>query len=233
MSSNNLVSIILSVYNSEKTIEGCVNSLISQTYENIEILINDDCSTDNSFDILNKISQKHKNIKLFQNETNLGLTKSLNLLIDRATGDFIARQDADDISYPERIETQINYLNNQSLDVCTSRAKVKNSSSKIPGISFFLPNNLIIKFKNPFIHGTLMIKKKTLEEAGKYDEKFYYAQDYKLFSDLIKNKIKIGKINNLLYELNMENNISTNSLKEQNYFASCVKNNIEPNISIN
>ena len=105
-----------------------------------------------------------------------------------------------------------------------------NLSSKIPGITFFLPSNLIIKYKNPFIHGTLMIKKNTLLEIGKYNEKFYYAQDYKLFDDLTKNKITIGKINSLLYELNMEDNISTNLLKEQNYYASCVKNNIEPSI---
>ncbi len=230
MNSNNLVSIIISVYNSEKTIEDCINSLTSQTYENIEILIMDDGSTDSSFIKLNEYNQKHKNIKLFQNKENIGLTKSLNILIDKAKGDFIARQDADDISYSERIETQIKFLLNNDLSVCTTRAKIKNSSLKIPGITFFFPSKLIVKYKNPFIHGTLMIKKNVLDEVGKYDERFYYAQDYKLFKDLIDKKIKIGKINKLLYKLNMEDNISTNYYKEQKYYASCVKNNLVPNI---
>ena len=71
---------------------------------------------------------------------------------------------------------------------------------------------------------------KKFKDIGKYDECFYYAQDYKLFSDLIKNKVRIGKVNKLLYELNMEDNISTNLLKEQSYYALCVKRNIKPNV---
>ena len=72
-----------------------------------------------------------------------------------------------------------------------------------------------------------MIKKSTLEKIG-YDERFYYAQDYKLFSDLLKNKIEILNLNKVLYLLNMNNNISTNFKKEQNYFANCVRKNINP-----
>ena len=64
------------------------------------------------------------------------------------------------------------------------------TNRKIPGKSFYLPSRLVIRFKNPFIHGTLMIKKSCLEEVGFYDESFYYAQDYKLFADLFKSKYK-------------------------------------------
>ncbi len=230
MNSTSLVSVILSVYNSEKTIEESVKSIVNQTYKNIEILIMDDSSTDNSYTILKELAKKHKNIKLFQNKENIGLTKSLNILIEHAKGEFIARQDADDISYPERIESQVNFLIQNNLSVCISRAKIMNSSKKIPGLTFFLPNKLVIKFKNPFIHGTLVIRTKKFKEIGKYDECFYYAQDYKLFSDLIKNKVRIGKVNKLLYNLNMEDNISTNLFKEQNYYALCVKRNIKPNV---
>ena len=66
-------------------------------------------------------------------------------------------------------------------------------------------------------------------EIGKYDELFYYSQDYKLFSDLIQRKYKFKVINKPLYFLNTVNNISTNNKKEQEYYANCVKNKLVPN----
>ena len=67
-----------------------------------------------------------------------------------------------------------------------------------------------------------MIDKKTLEKIGKYDERFKYAQDFKLFSDLINSNVKIKTLNKSLYVLNMQNNISTNKKNEQQYYADCV-----------
>ena len=84
-----------------------------------------------------------------------------------------------------------------------------------------------MKVKNPFIHGTLFIKRKVLDEVGLYDEKFYYAQDYKLMRDLLNRRYKYKIINKPLYLLNMENNISTTKRKEQAYFANLVKKNKE------
>tara|TARA_B100001996_G_C18478354_1_gene522790 strand:- start:531 stop:788 length:258 start_codon:yes stop_codon:yes gene_type:complete len=85
-----------------------------------------------------------------------------------------------------------------------------------------------MKFKNPFIHGTLLIKKKVLNDLGNYDEKFIYSQDYKLFFDFLNSGYKIKNLNKILYYLNMENNISTNFSSEQKYYADCVRKNISP-----
>ena len=74
----------------------------------------------------------------------------------------------------------------------------------------------------------MFIKKSVINKLGNYDEKFIYAQDYKLFKDLIVQKYNIGVINKPLYELNMENNISTNHREEQNYYSQCVRKNMEP-----
>ena len=73
-----LVSVILSVYNSEKTIEECLNSLLSQTYKNIEILVIDDGSKDSSLEICKSYENKNKQIEVYENKNNIGLTKSLN-----------------------------------------------------------------------------------------------------------------------------------------------------------
>ena len=89
-----------------------------------------------------------------------------------------------------------------------------------------------MKYKNPFIHGTLFIKKTVLLDVGKYDESFYYAQDYKLMKDLISKDYRYEIIKNPLYQLNMKNNISTNKQSEQNYYANCVRKNIKPQFKI-
>ena len=74
-----------------------------------------------------------------------------------------------------------------------------NSNKKIPGYSFYLPDKILIKFKNPFIHGTLLIKNSILKESGGYNEKFIYAQDYELFNRLIKAGYKYEVIREPLY----------------------------------
>lgn len=225
---NKLISVIMSVFNNEKDVNDAVESILNQTYNNFEFLIMDDASEDDTLSILKNF--KDKRIKLFHNEQNIGLTKSLNVLISKSKGHFIARQDADDLSLKTRFEDQINVLQNKSVKACTTRAKIKNSKKIVPKWSFYIPQNVAIKYKNPFIHGTLMIDKETLEKIGKYDERFKYAQDFKLFTDLINSNVKIKTLNKSLYVLNMQNNISTNKKNEQQYYADCVIRGSEPNL---
>ena len=97
-----LISVIMAVYNGENTVEQSINSILNQTYPHFEFLIIDDGSSDSTIKILKKCSKKDKRIKIFQHSTNLGLTKSLNLLINKIQGKFIARQDADDFSLATR-----------------------------------------------------------------------------------------------------------------------------------
>ena len=225
--SNSLVSIAMSVFNAEQTLEESLNSLIYQTYENIEILIMDDGSTDNTKDILKKYQKIYPKIKLFENNVNIGLTKSLNILISKAEGEIIARQDSDDISMINRIEIQMKTLYEENLDFCTSRALIMNTKKKIPGLSFYISPKKLIRYKNPFIHGTLLIKKTLLSRIGFYNESFKFAQDYKLFSDLLSTDCRFKNINEPLYLLNMENNISSNLKEAQNYYAKCVRKKID------
>lgn len=222
-SSNALVSVLLSTYNSEESIGESVDSLLSQTYKNLEILISDDGSTDSTKEICKKFQLKDERILFSSNKKNIGLTKSLNNLAQKASGSLIARHDADDISLPYRIEEQIQFMKKKKLDAVTSRSLVKQNNKKRPGISFYIPDKLLINRKNPFIHGTLIIKKNVFQEIGYYDERFYYAQDYKLFYDLLDKGYKVKTLNKALYILNTENNISSENLERQNYYADCVR----------
>ena len=225
-----LVSILISTYNDEKTILQAVDSILLQDYVNFELLILNDCSTDGTGSLLQKVKQKDKRIFIFNNDKNIGLTASLNKLVDFSKGDIILRQDADDFSTNNRISMQVDYLISNNADLCFSRAKVIGESRIMPNWSFYLPYQLVMKFKNPFLHGTLAIRKKVLINIGKYEENFYYAQDYKLYKDIISKKYRIKKIYAVLYHLNTQNNISSKYSKEQNYYAECVRKNLTPKV---
>ena len=175
-----MISVIMSVYNNEDKLEEAIKSILNQTYKDIEFLIVDDKSSDSSLEILNKFKKIDSRIKIYSNSTNIGLTKSLNKLIKLTKGKLIARQDADDFSSIERFDKQIKFMNKHNLDACTTRARTIGSNKLRPRFTIYFPNKLIIKFKNPFIHGTLLIKE-IINSVGNYDENFYYAQDYKLF----------------------------------------------------
>ena len=120
------------------------------------------------------------------------MTKIVKLLINQANGEYLVRQDSDDVSDSKRFELQLNFMITNNLQASTTRAKIKNTNNKIPGYSYYLPHKLLMKFKNPFIHGTLIIKKSLMQTVGLYDEDYYLAQDYKLFADLLSRKIKLA-----------------------------------------
>ena len=211
-----LVSVILPVYNDEENIEKSINSILNQTYQNIELLIYNDGSDDSTQKIISNINSPF--IKYFSSENNIGLTKALNFLIQKSNGELVARQDSDDISFLNRIEMQVNHLRLQNLDAIATRARRKDSFRKIPSLSFYLPLRLQMIYKNPMIHGTLMIKKSVLEDLNLYNVEFKYSQDYKLLIDLLNSGYKFKILNKVLYELNLKNNISTKFRAEQKKF---------------
>lgn len=223
-----LVSVLMSVRNGEQTVEKSIKSILNQSYDYFEFLIVDDCSTDSTLEKLKILEKQDGRISIFTNSENIGLTKSLNKLIKNTKGELIARQDSDDYSNPERIYTQVRYLLKNNLDAVTSRALIIGSTKKIPGLSYFIPAKLLMKYKNPFIHGSLIIKKQVLDDLGLYDENFYYAQDYKLYLDLLSKGYSIKAINKPLYNLNTINNISSNNKDDQKYYFYCARKKMVP-----
>ena len=218
----------MSVYNDEKNIDKSIKSIMSQTYKNLELHILDDGSDDKTWKIINKYKTEYQNIFIYKNKNNLGLTKSLNYLVNQTNGEIIARQDSDDLSHPERIEKQLNIMTKYNLDFCTTRAQIIQNNKITPKFSYYIPKKIVVKYKNPFIHGTLMIKKRVIINVGMYDENFYYSQDYKLMTDLLNINSKYKILRTPYYKLNFENNISTEFKEEQKYYAFCVKKKLTP-----
>ncbi len=219
---NYKVSVLMSVKDGENYLKESVESILNQSYKNLEFLICDDGSVDSSLNICNGYSNLDNRVKVIRNKESIGLTKSLNKLINISTGSIIARQDADDFSDLNRISKQIE-LYKKGNEIITSRAFVIGENKLKPRLSYLIPKKIMIRKKNNFVHGTLFIKKKILLDIGCYDENFYYAQDYKLFSDLLRRGYKIKTILKPLYYVRNEGNISTIKLKEQNYFSDLVR----------
>ncbi|MBP6128159.1 glycosyltransferase family 2 protein [Flavobacterium sp.] len=110
MSNNILISVLIPTYNVEKYIYDAIESVILQSHTNIEIIVVDDCSTDNTYSILQNISLIEPRLKLFRNDQNSGIVKTLNFALSIASGEYIVRMDGDDLSENLKFEKQIDFL---------------------------------------------------------------------------------------------------------------------------
>jgi glycosyltransferase involved in cell wall biosynthesis len=185
MSITPFISVVMANYNGEPYLESAVESILRQSFGQFEFIIIDDGSTDHSWEILNNIQDLR--IKLFQNKTNLGLTRSLNKGLSIAKGELIARQDADDISFPNRFIKQVDYLNNHpNVALVGTAYEVIDSQSKTIEQIFPPQNNQeiqhhLIKTGNCICHGSVMIRRTCLDQVGGYREEFTVTQDYDLW----------------------------------------------------
>lgn len=202
---NPLVSVIIPCHNAEKYVELAVRSVMNQSYKNLEIIVTDDCSTDKTFEILQRLAKQDSRIKLYKNEANLKIVKTLNNQISQASGKYIARMDADDISLPRRIEKQVDFLEkHKDYGFCGTNAFYINENGEKIRLSH-LPitaeeNLFCLKFYSSFIHPSVLIRSEIYKE-NLYDENFLYAEDYELWARLIFSKgIKGGNLKERLFE---------------------------------
>jgi glycosyltransferase involved in cell wall biosynthesis len=161
MSKNPKVTVLLPSYNGEKFISEALKSISDQTFSDLEILVINDGSIDGTLDILNKA--KEPRLRIINNEKNLGLVASLNIGIDNALGEYIARMDQDDIALPERLEKQVKFMDSHN-DVAACGTWVK-TFGKIDGfINKTLTDPEDIKanllFYTSMAHPTVMIREK-------------------------------------------------------------------------
>ena len=184
------ISVLMTVYNAEKYIKKSVQSIISQSYKNFELLIVDDCSTDKSLELIKRF--KDKRIRLLALKKHIGRTKSLNYGLKKIKNSFIAIFDADDISYKNRLECQLKFLKkNLDIDLIGTWYELIDGQNKIFQIKKFSTNIDIIKkemfYNNIFCHSSIMFRKKILKKIKKYPEKFVYMQDYAFLLQVLKN----------------------------------------------
>lgn len=200
------VSVIMGVYNlpNKEILNKSIGSILSQTYSDFEFIICDDGSTDNTFDIVKEICQNDKRVILLKNKKNMGLAYTLNKCLKLANGEFIARMDADDESYLNRLEKQVLFLEkNLEYGVVSSNADIFDGDTIIDE---YKCNEVIKKqdflFNNPIIHGSVMIRKTAYDFVNGYRDisMTYRVEDYDLFMRMIANDIKIYTIQEKLFK---------------------------------
>ncbi len=205
---NPKVTVLMPVYNAEKYLREAIGSILSQTWSDFEFLIINDGSTDHSREIIRSFDDRR--IRLVDNPSNIGVTKSLNRGLQMARGEFIARQDADDISYPDRLARQMIFLNqNQDVVLLGTRARAINADGKPLNIIFRFPvGSLAIRwylmFENPFIHSSVVFQRRVIcEKLGGYNETFLRTQDFELWSRLGRN-YNVDNLPNILVDHRFE-----------------------------
>lgn len=220
--SNPAVSVVMSVYNGKKHVHSAIKSILAQDFLNYEFIIVDDASSDSTPEILK--SFKDPRITVIRNTDNLGLTASLNIGIRAASGKYIARMDADDISVPYRFSQQFDFLEkNPALAAVGSSYYTIDEEDTVAGITNVLTKPADIRSglirQNWFGHGSVMMRRSCLEEIGGYDERFIYAQDYDLFLRLSERYDLANLTSPLYYWRKSPHGISLRKKEEQRNFA--------------
>ena len=192
------VTVLMTVYNGERHLRECMDSVLGQTFSDFEFLIIDDCGSDNSKDIIN--SYKDRRIRLIENDVNLGQVKSLNIGLDDARGEYIARMDQDDIIMKNRLDRQVDFLDrNKDISLVGAWGEVIDEKGKIfTRARLPLRNEEIIGtalFCGYFLmHPSVTFRKDVVMDAGKYDENITFSEDYDLWTRLMLKRRKLANM---------------------------------------
>ena len=181
------VSVLIAFHNDEKYIKKSVESILSQSYRNFELILIDDFTDSSSEIIKNIISNSNNNIRCYRNIKNYGLTKSLNIGLDKCKGDIIVRSDADDFSNLNRLKIIVNeFINNKKLEFVFSTVNHINENGIFIKKSKYFNTTLsyyLLKYFNVFTHGSSAFKS---NKKFRYDQKIKLSQDYAMWLKEIK-----------------------------------------------
>lgn len=228
---NPLISVLIPTYNVEKFVEEAVESILNQTYINLEIIIVDDCSTDNTYEILIRLSKKDDRIRLFRNIRNLQIVDTLNFALTKIRGSYVARMDGDDVYEVNRIETLLRYLiENPSIDLVGSNVIVINEvgmqlhRSKYPEF-----HDQIVKlshYVSPVLH-IWLAKANIYIDVGDY--RIPFVEDYDFILRCIDSGKKLANQQDYSYIQRMRdgNTMTANGLIQRRRFRYVRKLHIE------
>lgn len=204
MTANPLVTVLMPVYNAGKYLKLSMESVLAQSYRDFEFLIINDCSTDNSMDIIRSFEDSR--LTVYSNATNIGQTKSLNVGLNLAKGKYIIVNDSDDLSLPKRIEKQLSFIiNNPQYIVVGTSAMIIGRGGDMQR-TFLKPIDpreitFWILSDTPIIHGSVIMQRDAVLAQGGYNEGFKLCQDYELWSSLIRKGFQVANIPDILVKI--------------------------------
>ena len=213
-----LVSVLMPCYNVEKYVIESMNSILNQTYTNLQIVAINDCSTDSTGRILHELAEKNSRITVVENDKNLKLIETLNKGVSLCKGEYIARMDADDIALPTRIEKEVAFLEQyHDHDIVSTlfyafrterpdKRDLHHSPLKDEELRAYL------LFKSGICHPAVMMRKRIFTELGlSFEKEYLHVEDYALWSKAIY-RTKLGNIGEplLLYRVHQHQVSSLN-----------------------
>jgi len=200
MLKNKLISVILPVWEPNvEQLRQCIDSILKQTYDNLEIIISYRKSYDFDNDFYSLISayESDKRLRILENKKT-GFTNSLNEAILNADGDFIARIDSDDYCEINRIEKQLEFKKKYQCNIVGTWAQIiANDGQKIGKIELPITHSEIrrkIMLHNPILHPSVLLDKKLFNDIGLYDTSFIHAEDYELWFRAMYKNYKFGNV---------------------------------------
>lgn len=221
------LSVITTVFNGEKYLQESLESVFNQTFQDFELLLVDDGSTDNTFNVMLEYN-KYAKVKILQNKHNEGIAVSRNRSLLEAKGDYIAIHDADDISLPTRFIKQISILdNNKQIGFLGSHAIKISFNGHIIGYMNYPPEETKTAFKqivnlklNPIIDPSCMFRRKLVLDHGGYKMDMRHSMDFDLWCRLLLDNIQMTNISEPLIKYRIHNeNISKVQKKEMRQVA--------------
>lgn len=214
------ISILMPTYNVETFVEEAVRSILSQTYQNFELIVVDDCSTDNTFTILQDLAEEDDRIILEHNEKNSKICVTLNKAWSLAKGDFIARMDGDDISMPERLSVLLSFLNDHpDIDLVGSQVISIREDGEVISKKQYLRTPEFIKRGNkygPAVVHIWMARREVYEALNGY-RNIPFAEDYDFLLRGESAGFKYANVEEYLYKVRIRsgNTGSANGLRQR------------------
>jgi glycosyltransferase involved in cell wall biosynthesis len=191
------ITVLLPVYNAEPYLAQALQSVLAQTYGDFEVIVVDDGSTDGSREIITRYAREESRIRVIARE-NRGLVQSLNEGLSQATGEYVARMDADDVCLPERFSKQVTFLrtNPDHVVVGSSFIYIDEHGAETRRHACFV-NDVTIRHALPvegsIRHPSAMLRTRALLEIGGYSDHYFAAEDY----DLVRRLAHVGQLHNL------------------------------------
>lgn len=214
------ISVIMSVYNGEDYLREAVESVLTQSFAEWELIIINDCSTDTTADILADFARRDSRVKVHTNEVNLRLPSSLNKALTVARGKYVARMDADDICLPDRLQKQYDFMEkNPQVALSSCRfMTLKNgviSSGGCGGRNDAESIKALLLVTNPILHPGIIAKTEVIRELG-YDKNFTCTEDMELWTRFVMagHKVEIQPEYLMMYRLH-DKQITETTLEKQ------------------
>ena len=236
-----LVSILMPVYNTAPYLKEAVDSILSQTFTDFELIVLNDCSPDNAEEILDPYNDPR--IVRYQGERNAGLANILNVGLDMARGKYIARMDSDDISLPNRLEVQVNFLKSHpDIDLVSVGMQLFGTKEDV-WIREQNPEKVKINalFFSPVLHASSMWRKESFEKQGlRFRQEMVPAEDYDLWTRALLAGLRLANMPDILYKYRIRSEqatTQTDKIKEktrevqQNYLHAALPSLSEKDIN--